>query len=63
MVPLIQFDGQQRDPLIDVVVQLSGDPGAFLFVGFNQQSTNVGKSLLRQLAVGKICGQRALSSS
>jgi len=32
MIPSIQLDGQKRNPLIDVVVQLSRDPRTFLFV-------------------------------
>ena len=44
--PLFQLDGQQCNSLINIVVELPRDPGAFLFMGFNQPAPNVGKSFL-----------------
>src|SRR5882672_4786524 len=51
MVPLIQFDCQQRNPLIDVIVQLSRDPGTFLFVGLDQLAPHARHRFLREFAI------------
>src|SRR6266576_4934792 len=54
MIPSIQFDGQQRNPLTDVVMQLSRDPRTFLFVGVNQLATHVAQRFLRELAISYV---------
>jgi len=35
LFPLFQFDGQQSETLIDVVVEFPRNPGTFLFVGLD----------------------------
>src|SRR5258705_2834158 len=49
--PLFQLDRQQRDSLIDVVVELSRDPGALLFMGLNQPAADACKSLFCQFTL------------
>ena len=57
LVPSIQLDCQQCHPLIDVVVELSRDPGTLLLVGLNQPPPHVGKRFLRKLALGNVCAR------
>jgi hypothetical protein len=52
--PLFQLDGQQRDSLIYVVVELSRDPGALLFVGLNQFTPHASECFLGQLAFSDV---------
>jgi hypothetical protein len=48
------LDRQQRDSLIDVVVELSCDPGALLFMGLNQSAAHAAKCFVGQLAFSDI---------
>ncbi len=52
--PSIQFHGQKREALIDVVVKLSADPGALLFMCFNQSTANGRETLFGELSVGDV---------
>src|ERR1700704_1954402 len=66
LAPTFQLNRHQRDALIDIVMQLSGDPGALLLVGLNQPATHAGEALLCQFAIGDvearadIAGKRAV---
>ena len=52
--PLLKVDRQHRHSLIDIVVQFSRDPGALLFLGFNQSAPNAGQRFLGLLALGHV---------
>lgn len=47
---LCQFDGQQCEPLTDVVVKFSCDSAALLLLCLNQLAADTGQSCIRQLA-------------
>src|SRR4029077_18595443 len=49
--PFFQLDRQQRDSLIDVVVELSRDPGTLLCMGLNQPAADACKSLFCQFTL------------
>ena len=49
LIPSIQFKSQQREPLINIVVKFSSNPGALLFLGFNQPAPNRRETLLCEL--------------
>src|SRR5215472_18990309 len=51
---LFKFNGQQRESLADIVVKLSGDPGAFLFLSFDQLSGHSRHRLVRELAISNV---------
>src|SRR5215472_2213470 len=54
---LIELHRKHGESLVDVVVKLSPDPGAFLLLRFNQLSTHVRKSLFHLLAAGNVLGE------
>ena len=51
---VLRVDCHHCESLVDVVVKLSGDPGAFLLLRFNQLSAHVGKNVFGELALGDI---------
>src|SRR6185437_8354881 len=57
-----QLDGQQRDSLIDVVVEFSRDPSTFLFMSFNQPPAYARKSFLGQPAIGDVQARADVAS-
>src|SRR5580765_4019089 len=50
VLDLFKFNSQQREALSDVVVQISGNAGAFLLLCFNQPSVHAREYLFRLLA-------------
>ena len=57
MLHALEMQTQQRQPLTDVVVKLSGESGALFFMRFDQLLTHRGKCLLGQLALGDVDGR------
>jgi hypothetical protein len=51
---LFEFNSQQRELLVDIVVKLSPDPGAFLLLCFDQFFGKARKSLFCPFDVGYI---------
>jgi hypothetical protein len=45
---------QKREPLSDVIVKISRNPGPFLFLGLDEPSAHAGKCLFRLLAFGDV---------
>src|SRR3954471_3423773 len=54
LLQCIEFNSQQRDPLIDIVVEFPRDARTFLLLRINQPATHAGKSFLRQLAIRNV---------
>ena len=54
LMKLLQLDGQQCEPLANIVVKLSGDSVALLFLGFNQPAAHVCERRLRPFALRDI---------
>ena len=51
---LLNLNRQERQPLADVVMEISRDPAALLLLRFNQLATDPLKRLLGKLLVGGI---------
>src|SRR5271163_3976218 len=59
---LVNFHRQKGQPLTNVVMQISCDPAALLFLGFDQLATHFFKRLLGKLLIGGV-NRRADKSS
>ncbi len=62
LTPLIQFHRQEREALIDIVVKFSANPGALLFMGFNQSAPYGGETLFGELSFGDVDTRAAVTS-
>src|SRR5436190_16439368 len=49
-----QFDGEQRDPLGDVIMQFSGNPCAFFLMSLNQPAAYAANNFLGLLSIGDV---------
>src|SRR4029077_18438611 len=54
LIPSIQFNRQQSETLIDIVMKLSANPGALFFVGFDQPAAYGGHGFFGELSFGDV---------
>src|SRR5215470_8927116 len=54
LIASFQFDGEQRDPLCDVIVEFSRNPGTFFLVSLDQFAAHIGESVLGQLSISNV---------
>src|SRR5215470_3091316 len=54
LLQLFEFEGQHCEPLVDVVMKLSSNASAFLFLRFDQLSTHIRECLFHLLATGDV---------
>ena len=55
-IRLPELHRQKSQPLANVVVQLSGNPAAFLLLRLNQLTAHLFRCLLGQLLIGDVDG-------
>ena len=56
-VAVTETHADHRQPLVDVIMKLSGHPGAFFLMRFDQFLTHRGKSLFGELPLGDVDGR------
>ena len=62
MLQVTETHAHHRQPLVDVIVKLAGDSGAFFLVRFDQFLTHRGKRLFGQLPLGDVDGRANVTS-